>query len=90
VTPAEYGWAVQTTMLREWRELATYGYLTEPGLMAIRGRVDPTNNEFPSDPDVELTRLIINDAIARERNIDPVDLPGSPLAVPNTLEGLDE
>jgi len=87
VTPAEYGRMVHSMLLREWRELAAYDYLTREGLLAIRGRVDATNNEFPNDPETELTRLIISDAIAHIRGISPEDMPAA-IVVPDDLREL--
>jgi hypothetical protein len=89
MTPAEAGWFARVALFQEWHQLIAAGYLTEDGLLAVRTRLDPTSNEFTEGPDLELLRLLVDEAIARARGIPVEEMPGrAPL--PDTLEGWDD
>jgi hypothetical protein len=89
MTPAEAGWLARVALLHEWKQLIVAGYLTEPGLLAIRTRLDPISHEFEPGADLELLRLLVDEAIARGRGIDVSLMPGrSP--VPDTIEELEQ
>ena len=88
MTPAEVGLLMRRVLFDEWAQLVVSGFVTEDGLLAIRTRLDETSREFEPGPDLELLRIRVDEAVARMRDIDPADMPGSPLVVPDTPEGL--
>jgi hypothetical protein len=86
-TAAEAGWYAQFALFHEWRQLIAAGFLTPDGLLAVRARLDVTSQEFEPGPDLDLLRLLVDEAVARSRGIDPDDMPGA-VVVPDSPEGL--
>jgi hypothetical protein len=64
-SPAYAGWFVRAALFQQWRQLVGAGFLTEDGLLAVRTRLDEASHEFEPGPDLELLRLIVDEAIAR-------------------------
>lgn len=87
-TPEIAGQLARQVLFHEWRQLIAAGLLTEQGLDEVRARLDETSHEFEPGPDKEALYLLVSDAIARKRGIDPADMPGVPVA-PDDLSGLE-
>ncbi|MFD3399437.1 hypothetical protein ACFWUU_02095 [Kribbella sp. NPDC058693] len=88
-TPEAAGLLARRVLFHEWRQQVAAGLLTENGLLELRGRLDETNPEFEPGPDKESLYLLVADAIARRRGIDPADMPGAPVA-PDDVSGLED
>jgi len=86
--PAEVERVVQLATLLAWEELIAGGQLlTDTGLRFIRQRLQ--HDVSLRCEEAQLILIMLDDAIGTRRDIDPADLPGSPLAVPDTIEGID-
>lgn len=80
----------QSALIAEWHAQVTHGVLTEAGLVRLRARLRaPESIEFEPGPGVEHLLLRVDEALAKMRGIGPAELPGSPLAMPDTPEGLE-
>lgn len=80
----------QRAVIAEWTTQVNLGHLTDVGLERLRFRLrNPEKIEFIPGTDVDFLLVRVDEALAEMRGIDPADLPGSPLATPDTPEGLD-
>lgn len=70
---------VKLVLFHEWRQLIAAGYLTDDGLLAVRGRVADGPGEFLPGPELDAMFLCVSDAIARRLGLDPAYMPGVPL-----------
>jgi hypothetical protein len=61
---------VRRVLFDEWRGQMAAGHLTEAGLLAIRARLNSTN-EFAKDPERDLMLMDVAMAIASGRGADP-------------------
>jgi len=86
-TPEVAGRLIRRVLFDEWRQLIVAGYLTDEGLLAVRARLDETNNEFEPGTDKESLYLLASDTYARRRGAEPEDMPGAPVS-PDDLSGL--
>jgi hypothetical protein len=62
VTPEECGRVASVVLFGEWRGLIAAGYVTEAGLLAIRGRLS-ASNEFEPGPGRDLMLLDVEAAL---------------------------
>src|SRR5262245_52416747 len=85
-TPEVAGRLVRGVLFDEWRQLIVAGYLTDEGLLAVRARLDETEQEFEPGPDREALYLLASDAYARLRGIEPEDMPGAAVAPDDPAE----
>jgi hypothetical protein len=67
---------VRRVLFDEWRSQIAAGYLTEKGLLAVRARLNLTN-EFVRDAERDLMLMDVAMAIAVTRGADPDHIPGS-------------
>jgi hypothetical protein len=78
------GRLARRVLFEEWTQQVVSGFITEPGLLALRTRLDPVHREFEPGPDLELLRLRVDGAIARARGIEREDMPGA-LQIPDDV-----
>jgi hypothetical protein len=81
-----WDWAAKSLLFAEWRAQMAGGYLTEAGLLAVRGRLDAV--EFLPGADLDLMRLDVDTAIAAELGLDVSEMPGR-APVPDDAAELD-
>ena len=67
---------VRRVLFDEWRSQIAAGYLTETGLLAVRARLNLTN-EFVRDAERDLMLMEVAMAIAASRGADSDRIPGS-------------
>jgi hypothetical protein len=79
---------VQLAILTTWEGQIEDGYLTPAGLEAVRRRL-LYGGEFGESTERDHMLILVGDALAAHRGIDPADIPGSPLAVPDSPDGID-
>jgi hypothetical protein len=72
-TPQVAGELMQRILFDEWRQLIAAGWLPEPALLAIRGRLTATN-EFEPGPSRDLMARDVVEALAVLRGSDPNDV----------------
>ena len=88
-TPQNARRIAQSALIAEWHA-QVHGVLTGAGLVRLRARLRaPESIEFELGPGVEHLLLLVDEALAKMRGIGPAELPGSPLAMPDTPEGLE-
>jgi hypothetical protein len=86
-----FGRAVRRILFEEWYSQAESGYLTEPGLLAIRARLLFTEEFAKEGDDRKQLLLAIRAAVATVRGVDEVTMTlGPDLDVPEDLAELDE
>jgi hypothetical protein len=71
----------QRIVFQTWYQQIRCGYLTEAGLLNIRSRLLYGGEFDRRDPACDALLVVVGDAIAKGRGVDPAILPGSPLAV---------
>jgi len=75
---------VRRVLFDEWRSQIAAGHLSETGLLAVRARLNLTN-EFVRDSERDLMLMDVAMAIAASRGADPDHMPGSEApGVPDT------
>jgi hypothetical protein len=75
------GPVVQAAIFGEWHWLISTGHAPLPVLYAVRLRL--MHGEFEAGPARDQMLITVNEAIAKHLQVDPSDIPGSPLAVPD-------
>jgi hypothetical protein len=70
-----------------WAEAIQRGWLSGPGLVSLRQRIDAHSGEFFPGPDLDTLRYTVRDALAESLGVPPEDLP-EPEVVPDDLSGL--
>jgi hypothetical protein len=77
----------QAVLLDEWAQQVQAGLRQESVLMRIRHRL-LYDAAFDHGPARDQLLIMVGDVLADVRGLDPADLPGSPLAIPDDPGGL--
>jgi hypothetical protein len=79
----------QAVLLDEWARILRAGLMMPALALDVRRRLlfDAGIDHTPARDQL---LIMIDDMLADERSIDPADLPGSPLAVPDDPSGLED
>ena len=77
----------QAVLLDEWARQLAAGLLTPAGVEDVRRRL-LFDAGFDHGPARDQLLIMVGDVLADARGLDPADLPGSPLAIPDDPGGL--
>jgi hypothetical protein len=77
----------QAVLLDEWARQLAAGLLTPAGVEDVRRRL-LFDAGFDRGPARDQLLIMVGDVLADARGLDPADLPGSPLAIPDDPGGL--
>lgn len=82
--PVEIQRVVSACFIDCWRELLDHDGLSPEGLAWVRGRLLDGGTWLLPGPRADLLRLDVDRQLARELDVEPEDLPDSPIAPVDT------
>lgn len=80
---------VTRALIAEWHSQLNLGALNEKGLVDLRNRLRDPESTLIEGPEVDQLLIRVDKAVAEVLGVDPGDLPGSLLAMPDSPEGLE-